>query len=215
MNPKTLQYLMGHSEIGVTLDVYTHLGLEDAAAELHRMEELQNARQEMNRTKDAGGTAASDFTTVVATNRDLPFEWTEYTADLPEGTKRFAIHCISVDKFALFVDDVTYSVAAPSIVGYNIYVDGELVATLGADQITWTSTASGEHKYEVSVVYDKGESAPVEANASTGISLTTAELASPQDVYTADGRLVRRNATTIKGLPRGVYVVGNLRMLVR
>ncbi|MBP7187711.1 MAG: hypothetical protein KBA55_13320 [Ruminococcus sp.] len=49
---KTLQYLMGHSEIGVTLDVYTHLGLEDAAAELHRMEELQNARQEMNRTKD-------------------------------------------------------------------------------------------------------------------------------------------------------------------
>ena len=162
-----------------------------------------------------GGTAASDFTTVVATNRDLPFEWTEYTADLPEGTKRFAIHCISVDKFALFVDDVTYSVAAPSIVGYNIYVDGKLVATLGADQTTWTSTASGEHKYEVSVVYDKGESAPVEANASTGISLTTAELASPQDVYTADGRLVRRNATTIKGLPRGIYVVGNLRMLVR
>ena len=52
MNPKTLQYLMGHSEIGVTLDVYTHLGLEDAAAELHRMEELQNARQEMNRTKN-------------------------------------------------------------------------------------------------------------------------------------------------------------------
>ena len=26
--------------------------LEDAAAELHRMEEVQNARQEMNRTKD-------------------------------------------------------------------------------------------------------------------------------------------------------------------
>ena len=52
MNPKTLQYLMGQSEIGVTLDVYTHLGLEDAAAELHRMEEVQNARQEMNRTKD-------------------------------------------------------------------------------------------------------------------------------------------------------------------
>ena len=26
MNPKTTQYMMGHSEIGVTLDVYTHLG---------------------------------------------------------------------------------------------------------------------------------------------------------------------------------------------
>ncbi len=30
MNPKALQYLMGHSDIGVTLNVYTHLGLIDA-----------------------------------------------------------------------------------------------------------------------------------------------------------------------------------------
>ena len=29
---------MGHSDIGVTLNVYTHLGLEDAAAEMARME---------------------------------------------------------------------------------------------------------------------------------------------------------------------------------
>ena len=46
MNPKTLQYLMGHSDIGVTLNVYTHLGLEDAAAELARMEAAENARRE-------------------------------------------------------------------------------------------------------------------------------------------------------------------------
>lgn len=37
MNPKTLQYLMGHSDIAVTLNVYTHLGLHDAIAELVRM----------------------------------------------------------------------------------------------------------------------------------------------------------------------------------
>ena len=36
MNPKTLQYLMGHSDIGVTMNTYTHLGLEDAADELSR-----------------------------------------------------------------------------------------------------------------------------------------------------------------------------------
>ncbi len=34
MNPKTLQYIMGHSEIGVTLNVYTHIGFEDARAEM-------------------------------------------------------------------------------------------------------------------------------------------------------------------------------------
>lgn len=47
MNPKTLQYLMGHSEIGVTLNTYTHLGLEDAAEELKRMEDLEKARKEI------------------------------------------------------------------------------------------------------------------------------------------------------------------------
>ena len=34
INPKTLQYLMGHSDIGVTLNTYTHLGYEDAKEEL-------------------------------------------------------------------------------------------------------------------------------------------------------------------------------------
>lgn len=51
MNPKTLQYLMGHSDIGVTLNTYTHLGLEDAEDELRRLEDLQNARKELERTQ--------------------------------------------------------------------------------------------------------------------------------------------------------------------
>lgn len=51
MNPKTLQYLMGHSNIGVTLNTYTHLGLEDAAEELKRVEELADARKELEKVK--------------------------------------------------------------------------------------------------------------------------------------------------------------------
>ena len=49
MSPKTLQYLMGHSEIGVTMNVYTHLGLEDATVELRRVEELNKARAEVEK----------------------------------------------------------------------------------------------------------------------------------------------------------------------
>lgn len=49
MNPKTLQYLMGHSDIGVTMNTYTHLGLEDATEEMHRLEEMQKARDEMEK----------------------------------------------------------------------------------------------------------------------------------------------------------------------
>ena len=39
MNPKTLQYIMGHSDIGVTLNTYTHLGFEDAKQEVQRISE--------------------------------------------------------------------------------------------------------------------------------------------------------------------------------
>ena len=37
MNPKTLQYIMGHSDISVTLNTYTHVGFEDAREELARI----------------------------------------------------------------------------------------------------------------------------------------------------------------------------------
>ena len=33
MNPKTLQYIMGHSDIGVTLNTYTHFSIDDAKEE--------------------------------------------------------------------------------------------------------------------------------------------------------------------------------------
>ena len=49
MNPKTRQYLMGHSDIGVTFNVYTHLGLEDAAAEMARMEAVETAKKEQEK----------------------------------------------------------------------------------------------------------------------------------------------------------------------
>ncbi len=41
MNPKTLQYLMGHSDIGVTLNTYTHIGYEDAKEELKRVVNIE------------------------------------------------------------------------------------------------------------------------------------------------------------------------------
>ena len=37
MNPKTLQYLMGHSDISVTLNTYTHIGYDDAKEELKQV----------------------------------------------------------------------------------------------------------------------------------------------------------------------------------
>ena len=40
----------GHSDIGVTMNTYTHLGLEDAKDEMIRMEELNAAKKELEKT---------------------------------------------------------------------------------------------------------------------------------------------------------------------
>jgi integrase len=49
MNPKTLQYLMGHSDISVTMNVYTHISFDDAEEELRRMEEFRKAQAEVEK----------------------------------------------------------------------------------------------------------------------------------------------------------------------
>jgi len=38
-----------HSDITVTLDTYTHLGLEDAAEEMKRLAEVEQARKEQEK----------------------------------------------------------------------------------------------------------------------------------------------------------------------
>ena len=37
MNPKTLQYIMGHADVSITLDTYTHVKFDDAKAEFDRV----------------------------------------------------------------------------------------------------------------------------------------------------------------------------------
>ena len=37
MNPKMLQYIMGHADVGVTLNTYTHIRFEDAEREMKRV----------------------------------------------------------------------------------------------------------------------------------------------------------------------------------
>ena len=52
MNPKTLQYLMGHSDISVTMNVYTHIGFDDAEEELKRMEDFSKAQAEVEKKNE-------------------------------------------------------------------------------------------------------------------------------------------------------------------
>lgn len=44
MNPKTLQYIMGHSDISVTLNTYTHLNYDDAEEEMQKIVEATSRK---------------------------------------------------------------------------------------------------------------------------------------------------------------------------
>jgi len=94
----------------------------------------------------------------------VPAKWTEFAIELPEGAKYFALNCVSdADQFFLYIDDITYSVKAPTLTGFNVYRDGELVETIEASNeeeiYTYVEALTGSAAYNVTAVYTEGESA--------------------------------------------------------
>lgn len=166
------------------------------------------------------GKDTADFQ-LLQTNERISADWTEYSAELPEGAKYFAIRCISEDKNFFFVDDVKFLQAALPIVGYNVYDYDSLIATTAGDATTYTDNSGrvGDHHYRVSVVYGFGESAlsnaaDVTSAVPTGID-AIAGSNHPFDIFTVDGIRVAHNATSLRGLKRGVYIVEGQKYVVK
>lgn len=51
MNPKTLQYIMGHSDISVTLNTYTHLNYDDAEEEMQKVVGIASKKSTTHRKR--------------------------------------------------------------------------------------------------------------------------------------------------------------------
>ena len=51
MNPKTLQYIMGHSDISVTLNVYTHLNYDNAEEEMQKVVGIASKKSTTHRKR--------------------------------------------------------------------------------------------------------------------------------------------------------------------
>ena len=64
INPKTLQYLMGHSYISVTMNVYTHISFDDAEEELKWIETFRKAQAEIEKKNDAKAVSQKMFKVV-------------------------------------------------------------------------------------------------------------------------------------------------------
>jgi hypothetical protein len=161
----------------------------------------------------------------------VPDSYTLYTYTLPEGAKYFAIYHYTVRGFIFMVDDITYTPAGNerlTITGYNVYRDGEAKAkSITQNSFTEENLPSGIHSYDVSVLYNLGESMP----QSTQVTVSNVDALFNDEpnayglngnitvvnvdgmrvnVYSADGSHVATakgmDVTTIQCNP-GVYVV--------
>ena len=86
---------------------------------------------------------------------DANLDWTLQSADLPAGTKYFAIRHTSYDIFGLLIDDITYEVAGEQPVSYNVYLDGVLQGNVDSNTFSYnfSNVEYGEHTCAISAVY--------------------------------------------------------------
>ncbi len=149
---------------------------------------------------------------------------TEYSVDLGAyagATGYIAIRHFNVsDQYTLLVDDITFTKMPVQPTAYNIYFEGEKVAQVKGDVTTTTLTdsqlADGEHTFAVTAVYaDGSESQPVTATITvvTAIEQITLD-GQTVDVYTLDGKQVRKQAKNLDGL-KGIYVINGQKVMIR
>lgn len=170
----------------------------------------------------------SDFGSVT-----VPGEWTLYEAALPAGATHFAIHSCATGSFMLMLDDITYKCmeGMENPLGYNVYRDGVKLNGAPVETAAYTDTdaTEGEHTYNVSAVYAKGESKPsagVTVDVTSGIAniggkavsvkvvdhaiVVTGAAGKTINVHAVDGKTIaaREGAavTTVK-VVSGTYVV--------
>ena len=105
------------------------------------------------------------FTKIENIDGNAPYAWTKISFAVPSGTQYFAIRCVSSLCMAMLVDDITYTPAEGemgdlNIVGYNIYRDGVKLNEVPVAEPTYTDAVepNTSYQYQVSVVYEEGES---------------------------------------------------------
>lgn len=149
--------------------------------------------------------------------------WNSVTAQLPEGTKYFAIRNNTSGDGAMCVmlGDIKFTAnSSATVTSFNIYYNNEKIATVDGDKTTYTVAADkvevGTQTFGVSAVYANGAESRVTTAAIeivTGIEQIAAD-GKPVDVYSIDGKLIRNQAKSLDGL-KGLYIVNGKKIMVK
>ena len=158
----------------------------------------------------------SSFTIVGSAYSTEETEWTAFSAELPAGTKYFAIRHTAKDIFGLLVDDVTYSVGSVAPASFNIYVDAAAAGTATETTAELKNLTYGNHVFAVTAVYANGaESKPVTATLDVVNAINEIMNSGKSfTIYTVDGKLINRQATSLKDL-KGAYIINNKKVILK
>ncbi len=141
------------------------------------------------------GIDVSDFK-LIETFEELPMDWMEYSFNVPEGAKYFAIRSVATGSFMLLIDDISFKSSASGLTlkGYNIYRDGIKVNTdlVQTQEFIDEMQSDFDHQYDVSAVYTEGESGTI--GIYTGQGGTAAIEANKIIITGENGRIFIRNA---------------------
>ncbi len=140
----------------------------------------------------------------------VPGQWTQYSADLPEGARYFALRCTSKDQYILFVDDIKYRKAGTGVklLGYNVYRDGTRLnaSPITATKYTDNRSVDTDVTYSVKAVYNTGESRAANAvwDSASGIDgVGVGNAVKHVRIYDISGRQIPLGSS----LKTGVYIV--------
>ena len=140
----------------------------------------------------------------------VPGQWTQYSADLPEGARYFALRCTSKDQYILFVDDIKYRKAGTGLklLGYNVYRDGMRLnaSPITATKYTDNRSVDTDVTYSVKAVYNTGESRAANAvwDYASGIDgVGVGNAVKHVRIYDISGRQIPLGSS----LKTGVYIV--------
>jgi len=131
-----------------------------------------------------------------------------FRVNLPAGAKYFAIHCTSQNGGIMMVDDISYEGKPLTLQGYNIYCDGQLVATADASasgfEHSTAGLATGLHTYYVTALYEEGESALSNAAPVAVVDAIHEVSGVMAKVYSRQGTIEIADA---KGKPVAIYSI--------
>ena len=107
------------------------------------------------------------------------------------------------------------------IPSYEGFVNGETSAVLTKQPIVSCEATASSAPGEYAVTVSGAEAQNYAISYVDGVLVVTVEdsikdllkTGQPFDIYTTTGKLVRRNATTLRGLPHGVYIIGGKKVV--